>query len=159
MMIVRRAVLPLRVLLVLTFALLVVFQVLSMPGQFAHMAHEHPDDAWLRWPMTAWSTLEIGCVEVVIVCTWRLLGLVQADRIFTERALAWVDVIVAAVGTGWLLLAVLWVFVGVQADDPGAPMLLTLLLLIGAVIGLLMLVLRELLRQATTLRSDMEAVI
>lgn len=159
MLIVRRAVLPLRVLLVLTFALLVVFQVLSMPGQFAHMAREHPDDAWLRWPMTAWSTLEIACVEVVIVCTWRLLGLVQTDRIFTERALAWVDAIVAAVGTGWLLLAALWVFVGVQADDPGAPMLLTLLLLVGAVLGLLMLVLRELLRQATMLRTDMEAVI
>lgn len=151
--------LPLRVLLVLTFAILVVFQVLSMPGEFAHLAHEHPDDSGMRWPLTIWSFVEILCVEVVIVCTWRLLTMVREDRIFTERALRWVDVIVGAMALGWVLLAAAWLYVGLHADDPGAPMLLTLLLLIGAVVGLLMLVMRELLRQATTLRTDMEAVI
>lgn len=159
MEIVRRAVLPLRVLLALTFTILVVFQALSMPGQFAHMAHEHPDQAPWRWPLTAWAVLELLCVQVVIVCTWRLLTMVRQDRIFTENALRWVDGIVAAIGLGWLLLAVIWVFVGLHADDPGAPMVLTVFVLVGAVLGLLMLVMRELLRQATTLRSDMEAVI
>ena len=47
----------------------------------------------------------------------------------------------------------------VRADDPGLPVLLLLVLLGGAVLGLLMVVMRALLRQATTLRTDMEAVI
>ena len=36
---------------------------------------------------------------------------------------------------------------------------LLLLLVVGAVLGLLMVVMRALLRQATTLRTEMEAVI
>ena len=52
-----------------------------------------------------------------------------------------------------------FVFVAVRADDPGFPVLLMAVLLGGAVLGLLMVVLRALLRQATTLRTDMEAVI
>ncbi len=98
-------------------------------------------------------------MQLVIVCTWRLLSLVRADQIFTERALRWVDVITGAIGVGWVLLAVVWVAVGLHADDPGEPMLLTLLVLIGGVIGLLMVVMRELLRQATSLRTDLDAVI
>ena len=38
-------------------------------------------------------------------------------------------------------------------------MLLLLILVAGAVLGLLMVVMRALLRQATTLRTDMDAVI
>jgi hypothetical protein len=66
--------------LVLLFGILLLFQIMSLPGQFAYMAKESPDLAYLRWPLTA-------------------------------------------------------------------------------VLGLLMVVLRALLRQATTLRIDMEAVI
>ena len=49
----QRAVAPLRVLLVLLFGILVVFQVMSLPGQFAYMAREDPEHAYLRWPATA----------------------------------------------------------------------------------------------------------
>lgn len=153
------AVLALRIVLVLTFGVLVLMQVMSMPGQFAHMAEEEPDLAWLRWPLTVWSILEIVCVQVVIVCTWRLLTMVRDDRIFTEQSLVWVDVIVWAIGVGWLLFFALYLFVGFTADDPGLPLLLTLLLGGITVVGLLMVVMRELLRQATRLRTDMEAVI
>ena len=39
----QRVVLPLRALLVLLFGVLVVFQTMSLPGQFAYMAEEDPD--------------------------------------------------------------------------------------------------------------------
>ena len=156
---VRRAVTPLRIFLVLTFGILVVFQTMSMPGQFAHMAKEDPDSAYLRWPLTALAFVEIACIQVVIVCTWKLLGMVQQDRIFTPDAMRWVDVILGAVATAWVLFAALFLYVGFQADDPGLPMLMTLLLLCGGTLGLLMAVMRTLLAQATTLRSDMDAVI
>ncbi|MEP7764255.1 DUF2975 domain-containing protein [Sanguibacter sp. 25GB23B1] len=155
----RRAITALKVFLVLLFGILVVFQTLSLPGQFAHMAEESPEDAYLRWPLTAVTVFWVLCVQAVIVSTWKLLTLVAKDRIFTEPSLAWVDAIVWAIVAAWVVLLGVWLYVGFRADDPGLPMLLTLVLIAGAVLGLLVVVMRTLLRQATTLRTDMEAVI
>jgi len=157
--IVRRAVWPLRIMLVLTFAILVVFQVMSFPGQWAHMAREDPDLAWLRWPLTAYTTVLILCGEVVLACTWRLLTMVQEDRIFTEQALPWTDRIIAAIAVGWALVAGLFLVVGFTADDPAGPLILLAALLGGGTFGLLMLIMRSLLTQAATLRTDMAGVI
>ncbi|QDY09114.1 DUF2975 domain-containing protein [Micromonospora sp. HM134] len=155
----RWAVTALRVFLVVLFAVLVLFQTMSLPGQFAHLARESPEQAYLRWPATAVTVFWVLCVQVVIVATWRLLTLVRDDRIFSEPALVWVDAIVWAIAAGWLTLVGVFGYVGFHADDPGLPMLLFLLSVGVTVLGLLMVVMRALLRQATTLRSDMEAVI
>ena len=156
---VRRLVVPLQAVLVLLFALLVLLQVFSFPGQFAHVAQEHPDQAHLRWPLTAFVAVEILCVQVVLVCTWRLLTLVREDAIFSSDSLRWVDAIVAALATGWTLAAAgsLWAVWG--ADDPGTPLLLFVVLLVAGVFGLVVVVMRELLRQATSLRTELESVI
>ncbi|NBE83139.1 DUF2975 domain-containing protein [Micromonospora sp. NEAU-HG-1] len=155
----HRAVGPLRVFLVLLFGILVMFQTLSLPGQFAHMAKESPDQAYLRWPMTAVTVFWVLCIQVVIVSTWKLLTLVKRDRIFSDAALAWVDAIVWAIVAAWVVLLGVFLYIGVNASDPGLPVLLFLMLVGVAVLGLLMVVMRALLRQATTLRTDMEAVI
>jgi hypothetical protein len=155
----HRAVAPLRVFLVLLFAILVMLQTFSLPGQFAYMAKESPDLAYLRWPMTAVSVFWVLCIQVVIVSTWKLLTLVKSDRIFSNAALAWVDAIVWAIVAAWVVLLSVFLYVGLRANDPGLPLLLFLMLTGVAVLGLLMLVMRALLRQATTLRTDMEAVI
>ena len=155
----RRAVAALRVFLVLLFGILVVFQTMSLPGQFAYMAQESPDLAHLRWPLTAVTVFWVMCVQVVIVSTWKLLTLVEDDRIFSEASLAWVDAIVWAIGAAWVVLLGVFLYVGFRADDPGLPLLLFLLSTGVAALGLLMVVMRALLRQATTLRTDMEAVI
>ena len=100
------------------------------------------------------------CIQVVIVSTWKLLTLVKNDRIFTDASLAWVDAIVWAIAAALVVLAGRAVlYVGFNADDPGLPLLLFLVSVGVAVLGLLMVVMRALLRQATTLRTDMEAVI
>ena len=57
------------------------------------------------------------------------------------------------------VLVGVFLLVGFNADDPGLPMLLFFLVVGGAVLGLPMVVMRALLRQATTLRTDMESVI
>jgi hypothetical protein len=82
----ERVVVPLRVLLVLLFAVLVLLQTMSFPAQFAQMAEQDPEHAQLRWPLTAFAIVELLCVQVVIVCTWRLFTLVKVDRIFSEDA-------------------------------------------------------------------------
>ncbi|WP_369134341.1 DUF2975 domain-containing protein [Modestobacter sp. I12A-02662] len=159
MLIAHRAVAPLRVFLVLLFALLVLFQVMSLPGQFAYMAEQNPDMAYLRWPMTALTVFWVLCVQAVIVSTWKLLTLVRDDRIFSEASMVWVDAIVAAIAAAWVTLGGFSLYVAFHADDPGLPLLLLLVGMGLSVLGLLMVVMRELLRQATTLRTDMEAVI
>jgi hypothetical protein len=155
----RRVVLPLRLALVVLFLILVVLQTFSFPGQFAYMAREHPEDAHLRWPLTALAAFLLLCVEVVVVATWKLLTLVRTDRIFTAASMVWVDAIVWAVAAAWAVLAGIFLWVGFNADDPGVPLLLFLIVVAVAVLGMLLVVMRALLRQATTLRTDMEAVI
>jgi peptidoglycan/LPS O-acetylase OafA/YrhL len=156
---VQRVVVPLRVLLASTFVALVLGQLFSLPGTFAHMAEESPEDAYLRWPLTVVAVLELVCVQVVIVCTWRLLTMVRDDRIFSERSLVWVDAIVGAIVAGWVLLLGVATYLASVSEDPEVPAFLAVMVLAGAVLGLLMVVMRALLQQAITLRTDMEAVI
>jgi hypothetical protein len=155
----RLAVIALRIVLVAAFLLLVLFQVMSLPGQFAHMAAENPERAWLQWPLTIFAILEVACVQVVIVSTWKLLTMVKRDQIFSRRAFVWVDAIMWAIAAAWAMLAVFSAIVVLNADDPGVPILLILTLVAGAAVGLVVVVLRALLRQAADLRSDLEAVI
>lgn len=156
-----RVVLPLRVLLVLVFLGLLVAQVMSFPGEFIHSPQ---DDPW-RWPMLIFWELEALCVQVVIVCTWRLLTLVRRDRIFSAESLRWVDVIAWTVLAAWVLLVamagsiVLYIYFTPELRDPGPAAVLIGVTLIAAVFVLLVVVLRDLLRQATTLREDLEGVI
>ncbi|MFK0250755.1 DUF2975 domain-containing protein [Amycolatopsis azurea] len=155
----QRAVTPLKMFLVVLFGILVLFQTVSLPGQFAYLARHDPEMAYLRWPATAVSVFWVLCVQVVIVATWQLLTLVKRDRIFTVASLKWVDAIVWSILAGWLVLAGVFLYVGFNADDPALPLLLFLALIGGAVLFFLMIVMRTLLRQATSLRSDLEQVI
>jgi hypothetical protein len=99
------------------------------------------------------------CGQVVVVATWRLLGMVRDDQIFSPASFRWVDLIIGALAVAWLVWAALGAFVFLTSDDPGLPMVMSMMLLAGAVLGLLVLVMRALLSQATTLRTDMDAVI
>ena len=149
----------LRVFLVILFAVLVMLQTFSLPGQIRYMAQQSPEDAYLRWPLTAVAVFWVLCIQVVVVATWQLLTLVKRDQIFSDAALVWVNAIVAAIAAAWVVLVAVFLYVGFRATDPGLPLLLFLLSVGVAVLGLLMVVMRALLRQATTLRTDMEAVI
>lgn len=155
----RGAVAALRVFLVVLFAVLVLFQVMSLPGQFRYMAEQDPEVAYLRWPATAVTVFWVLCVEVVIVCTWQLLTRVRDDRIFTAASLTWVNGIVWSMVAAWVVLVGVLLYVGFHASDPGLPLLLILLTVGVTVLGLLMIVMRALLRRASSLRADLAEVI
>jgi hypothetical protein len=149
----------------MVFLGLLVAQVMSFPGEFLFTTEEGPGmDPW-RWPLLLFAELEALCLQVVIVCIWRLLTLVQRDRIFTPASLRWVDVIMWTFVAAWLLLAAMagsliaYIYFTPELRDPGTPAMLTGITLIFAVMVLLIVVLRDLLRQATALRTDMEGVI
>ncbi|WP_211252320.1 DUF2975 domain-containing protein [Deinococcus marmoris] len=145
--------------LVTLFMVLLLLQTFSFPGQFAHMAQENPQSAHLRWPLTIVFACWILCAQIVLVAIWKLLALIAANRIFTSVSMTWVDVIVRAIVAAWIILAGALLYVGLQADDPGLPLLLFTWFIGVTVLGLLMIVMRALLRQATTLQTDMDEVI
>jgi hypothetical protein len=154
----------LRVLLVLTGLGLLLGLVMSVPGQI----FGGPDDGDLnpiRWPVFVALELAVLCLLVVVVCTWRLLSMVQADRIFSTDAFRWVDLIVWAALGVWLCMVTIagtvsvFLYVTPELRDPGLPMLLCGLSVASGGIVLLLVVMRALLGQATALRRDMDAVI
>ena len=160
----RRVVLPLRILLVVVFAALMAAQIWAVPGLLPDLTEPTLERSFMRWTMLAVAVLGLACVQAVIVCTWTLLTLVTQDRIFSASAMPWVNAIVWAIVAGWTMLlgtlvCAYYFIIDEVSDDPVLPALLLLLLLVGAVLGLLMVIMRALLRQATTLRADMEAVI
>jgi Protein of unknown function (DUF2975) len=162
---VKWVVLPLRILLVLAFGFLLVMEFFSIPGDILHDLGRSPEAAHLLLPMLVVAELVMVGAQVIIVCTWKLLTMVKKDRIFSDDSLAWVDGIVWTLAIGWVLFAGLSAYLTAviyftpELRDPGFPLLLFGITLMGAVFVLLVMVLRALLRQATTLRTDMEAVI
>lgn len=161
-----RVIVPLKVLLVLLFAGLIVAEVLSVPGEFMQSAREiRPEFAHIPWLMLTFSILFLVGVQVILVCIWRLLDMVKADRIFSEQAFIWVDVIVWTVAAVWLLMLGVFGYIAAfiyftpEIRDPGIPIVLFGIGLATSVVLLLMVVMRALLGQAAALRADMEEVI
>ena len=161
----QRLILPLRIALVLAFAFAIVMQVLAVPGELMEHLAKAPEYAHLHWPFFIVTELELLGFQVLIVCTWKLLTMIRKDRIFSDESSGWVNLIVRTVFTGWLLFAALSVYVVAviyftpEIRDPGTPMLLFGILLVGSVVVMLIVVMRTLQRQATSLRGDLDEVI
>jgi hypothetical protein len=153
------AVVPLRILLVLLFAALVASQAILIPEGIERLVEQGQElDSVQSW-LVAGCVLGVLCIQVVIACIWRLLSLVASDRIFGDAALVWVDVIVWAIAAAWLLLLASFVSVVLLTQFAGIGAAMLLMLFAGGVLGMLMIVMRSLLRQATSLRVEMESVI
>ncbi len=155
----RVIVLLLRAVLIVAGLWLGVILVMSLPGE---LSDEAPP---FRVPAQIALSLVILCVLAVIVCVWRLLTLVQRDRLFSDVSRRWVDVIVWALCIGWAILAgfalavTTVIYVTPEIRDPGIPMMLFGIVTLSALPALLMIVMRGLLRQATGYRAELEEVI
>ena len=161
-----RVIVPLKVLLALLFAGLVVAEVMSIPGEFREASGEvRPEYAHLPVLQLVFSILFLIAVQVIIVCIWRLLDMVRTDRIFSRQAFVWVDVIVWTIAGVWLLMLgvfgyiAAFIFFTPELRDPGTPIALFGIGLATTVVLLLMVVMRALLGQAAELRADLEEVI
>lgn len=159
------AIIPLRVLLVLLFAGLLAAQALGIAGMSAEQASELTEIGPVPGILATLAVLELVCVQIVIVCIWKLLSLVKADRIFSATAFRWVDVILWTMVAAWVLLTAAAIalatvfYFDLEIRAPGLPILLFGAVLVGGVLVLVFVVMRALLRQAATLRSDLDEVI
>ena len=84
----------------------------------------------------------------------------QNRVIFDTRALLWVNVIVGAgVGVTVLLLLALVPVIAVTKGPPGLTLLIMVGICVAAGFTLLMVVMRQLLMQATAMRAELSEVI
>ncbi|MGM1018025.1 MAG: DUF2975 domain-containing protein [Actinomycetota bacterium] len=150
----------LKTLIALMLALLLGSQVLVIPEVARVTAIRNPDVAHLEVPGIIGAVLFLALVQVTLLCVWRLLSLVKAERIFSTDAFRFVDIILGALATAGLLIAASYVVI---IANRAVSLSLTLLAVLGIVVSfalaLLVVVLRGLLRKALELEQDMSEVV
>ena len=119
-----------------------------------------PDVAFLEVPGILFAVAFLVCVQLALICVWRLLSLVRASVIFSEDAFKWVTGILALVVIATLLILGALVTFQLSGVSVGP---LTVICLLGVILGagfaLLVVVLRGLLRQASQLERDLSEVV
>ena len=157
----HKAVVALRVLLVVILVGSVAAQLVFFPVLAGQLAEVHPELAWLRWPLLAVVVLVILVGQLAVAAVWVLLTMVQHDSVFSERAFVWVDLVIgAAVLDALLVLAVnAFLSFGLHANPPGLMLTLLALTVAGAAVACLMVVMKGLLRKASTLKAELSEVI
>jgi hypothetical protein len=126
----------LKVVLSIFFALSLMLQFLSFPGQFRYMAEQEPENAYLRWPLTALAFTMILAVQIIVVSVGK-----QTQLKFVNYAIAGLSYIWLVIASGLILLLL-------NADDPGLPVVITVIETAVTSVGLLFLFYRRLLNRA-----------
>lgn len=147
---VLRALLVLLALGALTAQAMIVFTVATHP-------EADPTDRAVVYAALAVAALV--CLEVALVALWVLLAMVRRDAIFDDRAFRWVDVITVAGLVAAVLVAALCAHIGEIDDAPGLVLIGLGIGVAGVAFALLMVVMRGLLRTATTLRRELDEVV
>lgn len=111
---------------VIFFALLLMLQFLSFPGQFRYMAEQEPENAHWRWPLTVMVFLIIAALQICIICLWKLINNLFAAGDIKAR-LTFVNISIGALGFIWLVIASVLLLLLTNADDPGLPVVVTVI--------------------------------
>ena len=107
-------------------------------------------------PLRVVTMLGMVCVQVALVCVWRLVTMVQRGTAFSHAAFRYVDILVGAiVGASLVWFAVTVLNAPGQRADPGVTVIMGGIGLAILGVALLVLVLRMLLAQAVA--RDVEA--
>lgn len=128
-------------------------QFLSFPGQFRYMAEQEPESAYLRWPLTALSFLMILAVEIIVISVWKIVDALEKEK-GRAHELKFVNYAIAALSFIWVVIACGLVLLLLNADDPGLPVVVTVIETAVTAVGLLLLFYRRLLKRALNRASN-----
>ena len=143
----------LKAVLSIFFALLLMLQFLSFPGQFRYMSEEEPENAHLRWPLTALSFLVILAVEIIVISVWKIVDALEKEK-GRSIELKFVNYAIAALLFIWAVIAIGLVLLLLTADDPGLPVVITVIETAVTAVALLFLFYRRLLKRALNRTSN-----
>lgn len=146
----------LRVVILLSLAGSVVVQVLILPALWADLSAV---PLGYRVALVAVIGLWVVCLQVVAVCIWLLVGMVAADAVFSPRAFVPVNVVIGAISAAAALTASVGLMLVPGETAPGVVGLILGAALVTAGVALVVVVMRSLLRKATSLRAELDEVV
>lgn len=114
------------------------------------------------WVVAGIVMAGIACVEIVLVCTLLLLRMVTRKSIFSSAtATRIVDVVIGSIVLATALAVTLFViFVWVLDETPpGLALLCMCATILGGALALLVVVMRQLLRTASSLHDELAEVV
>lgn len=157
----RTAIVALRVLPAVILVGSLAGQLLFFPVLASQLAEIYPELTWLKWPLLAVVVLLILVAQIAVVAIWVLLAMVEHESVFSAEAFRWVDVIIAAgiVDAALVLGVNAFLSLHVHANPPGLMLLLLALTVGGAALACLMVVMKGLLRKASSLQAELSEVI
>jgi len=156
----RATIISLKALIAVLLALLLICQVWFVPVYAARVAGMNPEAEFLMIPGDIIAVVFVACMQVVLICVWRLLSMVRESSIFSEGAFAWVDVILGAVVLATVLILGSLIGLMVLNMVPPAAFILGILgTVIGSGLALLVVVMRGLLHSAFRLEQDLAEVV
>ncbi len=111
------------------------------------MAEQEPENAHLRWPLTALAFTMILAVQIIVVSVWKIVDALDKE-LGKHTQLKFVNYAIAALSYIWLVIASGLILLLLNADDPGLPVVITVVETAVTSVGLLFLFYRRLLKRA-----------
>lgn len=115
--------------IILLFAIITMLQLFSFPGQFAHMRKlgkiELIFEIWLVLLVGIW----LLSAQIGLLCLWKILAQITSKTLFDPISILWLSRLVKTFKYALFVGIALLLTIALQADDPGAPVLLTALTL------------------------------
>ena len=111
------------------------------------MAEQEPENAYLRWPLTALAFTMILAVQIIVVSVWKIVDALEKE-LGKKTQLKFVNFAIAALSYIWLVIASGLILLLLNADDPGLPVVITVIETAVTSVGLLFLFYRRLLKRA-----------
>ncbi|MCC3764672.1 DUF2975 domain-containing protein [Glycomyces sp. TRM65418] len=142
-------------------------QIVVVPTTAADLVAVYGDYAPYEVPLVTAAIAGIACIQVVFIAAWALLGMIQRDAIFSDRAFRWVDVTIGSTLTATLIAAAVAVYLFfTEVPTPQGDMEVVsaigaacLCVGAGASFAMLTAIMRGLLRKATDLQTEMAEVV
>ena len=111
--------------IILLFAIITMLQLFSFPGQFAHLRKLGKIELILE----IWLVLLVGIwflsAQFALLCLWKILTQIKSKTLYDASSILWLSRLVKTFKYALFVGITLLLTIAVQADDPGAPVLLT----------------------------------
>lgn len=114
---------------VLLFLGITFIQVLSFPGQFAHMGKTQGMSLAFEVALTLVVGLWLLCGQVALVFLWKIVGAMNANRFYSKGTFGWIERLLWTLKLSCLIPLLLFIMTISQADDPGFYVLLSVVTL------------------------------
>lgn len=150
-------------LIVLAILAVVAIQAIALPFQayqIQWLAESDPRQSWAPTTVLIGFVLILFAAQVGIACVWPLLTRVRRGTVFSASSFRWVyGIVVSAFVFSGLSLAMIVFLYRANIVTPGVVVGLLVATLAGIALGLLMLVMKALLKQATEQNVELEQVV